>query len=411
MRVDHARRNQLHLTVFATLLALLGLEVSGSAATPQCLASFREIKYADGSARVRNYVCKTEGAAKPEIRVEFNRLSEYAAGSLIQGTPHPDVERTFGKVVRVARNAVAIEAKTIFDRFGTKWHTEHRCFGFLVSTAAGGQGYDAYGDCSEPRTLWTLNNGPMDMPLIADIKQFQSGSSWPDGYNFVYRDDCPSNPVNCTLLWRAARSEDLSSYAKSIIEYNRIVGLENAEDDQEESRLYKENHKQSLRYVDLMNHLTAGKWPNDFVIITGENGCGGIEFTLHPPMLNLDVAFIENLSDSALSVDALLGAEIGENELRKAGSAEDAAAAGRLPVNADQLQPGETVAIPLAITFGSEPFGNQSMSEAVFNRIRADKPGTVYESGDGEDETVVRKVRESFGPPKSLRATGLRLRS
>ena len=79
-----------------------------------CLASFREIKFADGSARVKNYVCKSEGSAKPDIRVEFDRLSEAAAGNLIQGEPYPELDKAFGKV-RLIDNAVAAEAKKLFE--------------------------------------------------------------------------------------------------------------------------------------------------------------------------------------------------------------------------------------------------------------------------------------------------------
>src|SRR5690349_19182423 len=91
-------------------LALLFLSALGSPASAQCVASFREIKFPDGSARVKNYVCKSEGSAKPDLRVEFDRLSEAAAGNLIEGEPYPDLDKAFGKV-RLVDNAVAIETK------------------------------------------------------------------------------------------------------------------------------------------------------------------------------------------------------------------------------------------------------------------------------------------------------------
>ena len=101
------------------LLAFVFLWGSSGITYADCLASFREIKFADGSARVKNYVCKTEGSAKPDIRVEFDRLSEAAAGNLIQGEPYPELDKAFGKV-RVIENAVAAETKKLFDEFGVK---------------------------------------------------------------------------------------------------------------------------------------------------------------------------------------------------------------------------------------------------------------------------------------------------
>ena len=46
-------------------------------------------------------------------------MSEAAAGNLIQGEPYPDLDKAFGKV-RLIDNAVAAEAKTLFEKFGTK---------------------------------------------------------------------------------------------------------------------------------------------------------------------------------------------------------------------------------------------------------------------------------------------------
>src|SRR5262245_33823952 len=131
-------------TLLGVAIALLFASATISPAGAQCVASFREIKFADGSARVKNYVCKSEGAAKPDIRVEFDRLSEAAAGNLIQGEPYPELDKAFGKV-RIVNNAVAAEAKKLFDQFGVK-SLEETCYAFQVASAAGGKGYESNAD-------------------------------------------------------------------------------------------------------------------------------------------------------------------------------------------------------------------------------------------------------------------------
>jgi len=47
------------------------------------------MKFSDGSARIKNYVCSIAGNEKAQLRVEFDSLSEVAAGSLVEATPNP----------------------------------------------------------------------------------------------------------------------------------------------------------------------------------------------------------------------------------------------------------------------------------------------------------------------------------
>ena len=369
---------------------MLCLGASQAEAEPQCVASFREIKFPDGSARVKNYVCKTEGSAQPEIRVEFDRLSEAAAGSLVQGAPYPDMERAFGNV-RLINNAVTAETKKIFDQFGIKMVSDHYCYSFQVSTAKGGEGHETSGACGEQRTFWSLSRGSIDMPVVSDLKRYQTSDRWPEGYNFVYS-DCSSklDPIGCTTIWRGARSSDAANYLSDMNAYDRLLGL-----DYELTSEMEEIYGQNLKYFGLVNYLAGDNWPDDFVVISGQfEGCTEINFTLDPRALILDVAFIENVSNNAVSIDGLLGSETGSAQLRKA-VAGTGSPSGEIAVEAGQLQPGETIAVPLAITFIAEGFGDQAESEKVFKRIWATKPGTVFQSTGS-----VRKVREGFSPPK-----------
>ena len=53
------------------------------------------------------------------IRGEFHRLSEAAAGSLINQTPYLELQKVIGSP-RVLPNAVQAETKHLFDKFATK---------------------------------------------------------------------------------------------------------------------------------------------------------------------------------------------------------------------------------------------------------------------------------------------------
>jgi len=372
---------------------------AAGAANAECLASFRKITFPDGSARVKNYICRTDGAAKPQLRVEFNRLSEFAAGSLIQGTPYPDLERVFGHV-RVVKNAITAEAKRLFDKYGTRAVAE--CFAFLVSTAAGGQGYDAQEACGEQRTMWSFASPLSDainMPLVSDIQHFGNIATWPRGYNFVYGDNCDVlvgsgksvfDPISCTTLWRSARAQDVENYVQDMIAYDRLLGVE-------PGGVLVRRYNKTLQYFALVNDLAGGSWPKGFLVIKGgyEACGGGAAFSLPIRRLILDVAFIQNISDASLEIEGLFGVRALNTKLRIARSRDFGRETQRISFADGQLEPGETVAVPLGMSFVMDSVGNQIVADKVYRRIRATKPGTVFKTYGS-----VRKVRESFALPK-----------
>ena len=427
MLPDHPTPVPLTLTFATTLLGVLCLGSAASTAEPQCVTSFREIKFPDGSARVKNYVCQTKGTATPEIRIEFDRLSEDAAGSLIQGTPHAYLQRAFGNV-RVVKNTVAAEVKKLFDQFGTK-NVVSSCFAFQVASAAGGRGYqnDADSTCgqSSESTLWYLTYpnresvATFEMPLPTAVRYYQTTSNWPQGFNFFYAgEDClTGSPIPCTIIWRPARAEDLTNYEQNLAAYNKLLGLEDysskpagvleeAEPKVDETDSWANTQK---RYFDLIAYLTRGGWPDDFLIITGTVGRGdcegyGLALSLYVRQLILDVAFIQNVSDRAVSIDGLLGSEGAITRLRAVMPGATTIEGATVALPKEQIEPGETIAIPLVISFTmgdglKEIFGDQRDAEKVFKRIRAAKQGMVFQVGADGSEPLIRKVRESFGRP------------
>ncbi len=407
-------------------VALLFLCVANGTATADCLASFREIKFPDGSARVKNYVCTNEGAAKPEIRVEFDRLSEAAAGSLIQGTPYPELDKAFGKI-RMTDNAVAVEAKTLFEKFGTK-SMDDNCFAFRVASATGGKAYHNNPDatCGE-RTLWYLtfpdreNLTTFSMPLPEATEHYQSATDWPQGFSFFYRGGggCAKSPIPCTTIWRPARAEDLAHYDENKATLNKMLGFDDdtsepAEANEAEPEASKPDEtepddwaKVQKRYFDLITYLTRDGMPDDFLFVTGAaTECGGgIDFSLHIRQMIFDIAFVQNISDKPVSIEGLLGSEVPAAGLRPAGSGASGAV-GEIAHSRGEIRPGETIAVPLAISFImadslKEPFQDQAGAAKTFKAIEAAKPGTVFELKDegGDTPVIVRKTRESFAPP------------
>jgi hypothetical protein len=427
------QRSKLYSTAF---LAFVSLWSFSGIACADCLASFREIKFPDGSARVKNYVCKSEGAGKPDLRVEFDRLSEAAAGSLIQGTPYPELDKVFGKV-RLIDNAVSKEAKTLFEKFGTKSMDEN-CFAFQVASASGGKGYHNNADatCGQ-RTLWYLtfpdreNLTTFPMPLPDAMQHYTSANDWPQGFSFFYdaHADCAKSPIPCTTLWRPARAKDLANYDENQATLNKMLGFDNDTTEPTETGEAEEDASQSAasdseaaepdetepddwakvrkRYFDLITYLTRDGMPDDFLFVTGHSTeCGGgIDFSLHIRQMLFDVAFIQNLSNRPLSVEGLLGSEVPAGGLHPAGSSPNVAP-GQIAVASGEIKPGETIAVPLVISFImadslKEPFKDQVGAAKIFKAIQSAKPGTVFELKD-EDATppvVIRKTRESFGPP------------
>ena len=441
-------------TLLGFALAFLFICATISPASAQCVASFREIKFRDGSARVKNYVCKSEGSAKPDIRVEFDRLSEAAAGNLIQGEPYPELDKAFGKV-RLIDNPVAADAKTLFESFGTKSMDEN-CFAFQVASATGGKGYynDPDKTCGQ-RTLWYLtfpdreNLTTISMPLPDAMQHYSSANDWPQGFSFFYDSgaDCAKSPIPCTTLWRPARAEDLANYDANQAALNKMLGFDDEASEPSEDQAGQDASqseasdsdateadetepddwaKVQKRYFDLIAYLTHDGMPGDFLVVTGHaTQCGGgIDFSMHIRQMIFDVAFIQNISDKSVSIDALLGSELPAPGLRPAGS-DASGAASQIALSAGEIKPGETIAVPLAISFImadslKEPFQNAVGAAKTFKAIQAAKPGTVFELKDEDVEppATIRKTRESFGPPTTpkpalytfgpeLRLTGL----
>ena len=365
-------------TLLGFALAFLFICATISPASAQCVASFREIKFPDGSARVKNYVCKSEGSAKPDIRVEFDRLSEAAAGNLIEGEPYPELDKAFGKV-RLVNNAVAVETKKLFDDFGVKSSRRPatrfksrpppaaRAMRATPTTIAGKRAmwYITFPDRED---LTTLN-----FPLPADIEYYQANSDWPHGYSFFYKGgeycDGETSLIYCTLIWRPANAADIANYEANQAAYDKALELGESTPEQaaqdvesgESADLSGEPDATSTelwgnapkRYFSLVDYLTARRLARPIFSSSPARlpECGGgIDFSIHIRQMVLDVAFIQNISSKPVSIDGLLGSEAPGLQVAP-GRADASCAASRIALAPGEIKPGETIAVPLAISF------------------------------------------------------------
>jgi hypothetical protein len=69
------------LPVLAIVSLLLGFWVGSAIARADCLPSTRDITFPDGSTQIRTYVCRLDVTSGPALQIEFDRLSETAAGN------------------------------------------------------------------------------------------------------------------------------------------------------------------------------------------------------------------------------------------------------------------------------------------------------------------------------------------
>lgn len=400
----------------------LGLLLCCSAARPAvadgCVQSVRTVKFPDGSARVKSYVCTLGKAKKPQIRVEFYRLSVLAAGSLVHGTPNPDLERMFG-TPQLVDNAVGAEVKLLFDQFGSKSEAES-CYTTQIASAGqaepftSAQGYAGENEteeCQIRRTVWHLDfEGDTEMPLAADASHVLKEKDWPDGYNFFYWENgaCSKDtPIECATLWRTATPADIEDYDARYQAYL----ASHATDDAGETSDGSIDDKESRPELALITYLMRDGWVDDFLLVTGSLGqCGddlAFAFYLGERDLALDIAVVTNIAASPIAVDSLLGNVLTDGRLRTeavATAAENAAPRAEPIATTRTLKPGEALAVPLKLSFttDTEAFKEKKAAEKIYGWIKKAPPGKPF-SATSEDGTgpPVLKVRESFGPPSA----------
>ena len=379
----------------------------------QCVKDSREVRFQDGSAKIRSYLCRVGDDAKPGLRIEFHRLSETAAGNILMGEPDSDLDLILGKPI-VVKNAVYEEALSLFESFGTK-SVEAECNGIAVDVPAGQKSYsDQSCGKSQSKTLWHLADldygtdafGFGGFPLPIDENTILKTNGWPTDYNFFYDPTLCENefPIGCTYIWKYLTKPVLKDYeANSEIENKNIA--KPAADEENADATEKGD---SVQYIPLLRHLTKGGLPQDFLTIVGNPpGCGTIAFQIDQRHMILDNVTFENVSSKALRFGRLIGAETNDLTLRSAALlAEKGSDASDVKIPEFELKPGERALVPLKINFVvsnsmKNTFVDLAKAQGAFQRIQASshKVFSAIQSGSEGQDIKIQKSRGSFGKP------------
>lgn len=239
--ISMVSRQALTTLQLAFALNIFTFVVDQSSALGQCLKDTRQIALPDGSARLRSYLCQPAADPSAKVVIEFHRLSEATAGSLLTGNALYELANVFGKT-QFVENPVYVEVKKIYDQFATESEAD-TCFKLQVATPAGGVQYskhltDKKKSCVSQRTLHYLGFpnedsyfSRFDLALPDDAAAVQKRPDWPAGYNFHYfrGDGCkPDIPITCTRIWRPADVKDLREYDARWKTYNKSIGNDDA---------------------------------------------------------------------------------------------------------------------------------------------------------------------------------------
>jgi hypothetical protein len=391
------------------VMTLFGFLSSANAA---CVASTRLIKFADSSVRMKGYSCSTNDTGQAIVEVEFDRFSEAAAGSIIEESPYEDLNVLYQNS-RVLHNDVYREARGLFDTYGVKLYDQD-CYMVHVTSAEGGSygGYTGKNvSCRESRTLWYLT-----FPDLNDLttKEYPESwgaklihNSWPSVWKYYYSDCAHSSDLlSCVMLWRYLSQTDLNNYIKDVRANEVKLGAPMVRMGKTSTTQENAFKKEDDRYFSLIDRITNGKMPADFLILVDYSpakcGCGGgAPDGIHIRNLRMHTALIKNVSNTQIIIDSLNLGKDSSSELRPYYDAQKPVSFDSIPIDPVTLSPGDTLIIPLRLNFVpsdsvGEAFGNLPAAVRTHDLI-ASAPGEFITSTCGNSTIQVRK--SEFGAP------------
>jgi len=400
--------------VLATIVATVPvLAMATRANAADCLKDHREIVLAKDDngqqtvIRMREYLCRPATRQDQFVRVQFHRLSDAAAHSLLEGKVNGPLGSVFGRHA-LADNQVAKNYRALLTKFGSSTY-EGLVASLGIDTPIGGIGtaekLAVSQQYTEPQQSPITLPSTSDMPMINDLIHIRDQTTWPDGYNFFYSgysDDI--NAIGATNIWRFATTADLVQYNANVSKMTRLVGKEQAS--------YLRSH-----FVEMIRHvLKKQSLPNDFLIISGNsNECGeNFSFEIGGREFLLDVVAIENATGENITLDALLGQEILDTSIRKIDRNETVDQLPREVIGQRGIiRPGEKFVIPIRI-FARAAANDWFWLYGEKNRISAES-GQIYQkirrsgrssfssktglSNISTYQRVLRKLATSFLPP------------
>jgi hypothetical protein len=394
--------SEIYVSVIVAAVSFVMLFSSADAA---CIASTRMAKFPDGSVRMKIYSCSLTGAVRPAVQVEFDRLSEAAAGSIIEGSPYKDLNSLYESAT-VLHNDVYNEAKTLFDNYGIRLYDEN-CYVALLSSAEGDAYHTKNQPCQEKRVLWYFTF-PDQNDLTA--KAYPDGwgvnlkdSKWSQKWNFYYTDDTRCADLSCVILWRYLNESDLKNYISDVHANESKIGVP----------LFVTNFGQAIgkedgtdRYFSLVNHIASGNIPNDFLVLVtsvpNQCGCGGGEGDgIHIRNLLVHTVIIKNISDDAITINALTAGIDEGTVLRPYVDGKRPSSFSRNSISPVTILPGNSLVVPTRLNFVpsdslSDLFRDSATARRTYEHISGGSDEFITSSCNG---SMIRVRKAEFAAP------------
>jgi hypothetical protein len=343
-----------------------------------CSANLREIDLARASdsselgesviVPLRSYLCRAETDPKsPQVRVEFHRLSDGAASTLLQKQSSAGLKKVFG-TPRIIENDVFKTYTDLLDRFGAVPEQTGIPPSFRVEAPRSEEralhGDELSADGIKALVSIGSRDGVYELfyPAANEIEALRT-RSLPASLKYFYSGD-PADPK--MMLWRSLGPDDVTKYSDNARAFNRLL-----------RRLRGKKHdpvddKSPTVPVmlKLLNYMAGSRWPNDFVMMYAsvdakkltrpssagsEEGCSdeviaNLTFEIPYPTIILDTMLIENVSDVPVNIDALQGSRSSVSTLRALGSDRAGLTNSSFEVSR-MLAPGERLLVPTKISF------------------------------------------------------------
>ena len=372
-----------------------------------CVASTRTAKFPDGSVRMKSYSCAPTETGQPTVQVEFDRLSEAAAGSVIEGSPYKDLNLLY-RSSTVLRNDVYDEGKSLFDGYGIRLYSQN-CFITYVSSANGDSDRIQTEPCNQSkRVLWYLT-----FPDQNDLTTLEYPESWgakpingkwQSKWRFYYNSTCHTDLMSCVILWRYLDEADIRNYNLDVRVNELKIGAP-----MYLNEFIDDLKKQGNRYFRLVDHITAGSLPSDFLVLVNSDptkcGCGG--GGIHIRTLLMHTMIITNISSDTISVDGLIAGSDASSVLRPYVDGQTPSYFSRSSITPVTIAPGDSLVVPTRLDFVpsdslNDAFGDETDARRTYERIAQD-PNEFMESTCNGTTIKVRKTEFAAPTRPTLR--------
>jgi hypothetical protein len=304
---------------------------------------------------------------------------------LLHDSSYPELAQFYGSWT-VLKNDVFEEAKRLFDTYGVHEAVEYHDDIFFLVSSASGERKEFSIDCSAQRrrcarrTIWyftfPLGIGYSVLPYSGALEAKVVANSIPAGWNFGYSDsDCQSaSLLDCVYVWKSVFKKDLIDLSKM------------------------SDYKQIKNYFNMIDHITGQSLPKDFLIIQTDLGCQECSGSaLLVSKLMLHTVFLKNISNAPITADALIESIETSAELRPYLEAQSTGSLQTHPIAPLTLPPGQTIVLPLRISFRSPGSVHVGSATKVFESVRASKSEYL----DRLCNPKARIRRDSFLPPSA----------